>query len=163
MAVAGQGTKNLIDLARALIAVCDNVAENQADDLKHLLIRAKAALEKRNRFAHSMRGSAADGSLVTLSSRFQKWELLIEPATASELSDLNHELIALSAGLIGWTTSTLPTGFSNEVQLRWEKYVHELPHEEREALIAGRARQLIVEGSVADPEAEPSSSPEGTE
>lgn len=149
VAVAGQNTSTLLQQAGALVVVRDDVTEDQVAVLKTLLKRSEQALEKRSRFAHSMWGNAADGSSVTVTSKFRKWELLIQPVTTDELAELHRELTTLGGELMAWTMATIPDDASNEVQLRWEAHINKLSPRDRALLIAGRAKQLIIQGSVA--------------
>ena len=151
VAVAGQNTSTLVQQASALVVVRDDVTQDQANALKDMLKRSEKALDKRNRFAHSMWGNAADGSSVTMMSKYRKWDLQIETVTTDDLAELHRELTLLGSELMGWTMATIPDDASNEIQLRWEDYVNKLSAEERALLIAGRAQQLIVQGSVAQP------------
>lgn len=156
VAVAGQNTSSLIQLAGALVIVRDDVTEEHGADLKALLKRCEQALDKRSRFAHSIWGNAADGSSVTMTSKFRKWELLIQPVTTDDLAELQRELNIIGSELMTWTMTVLPGDASNEVQLRWEEYISRLSPADRAILIAGRAQQIVAQGSIAQPADAPS-------
>lgn len=144
IATAGQTASKLIELARNTSEVRGDLDENDRSQLKALLSRASVALAERNRVAHGAWGLAGDGEISTFASRYYQPGLNTSAVTEQGLEDNRVELAELGRAIHAWTIAKLPDDASNEMQLRSEKLLDELPPQVRDVMIKGRAMDLIA-------------------